>query len=287
MTVRAVYVTKTLQSKCPAKIHNSSQPSSPVHFGAFQPRGAWSVDENKRLWLNALWLLAVNSPPSPLGWPLLWTYELCRSAWRWETVQGLLIKYYSPLNGWRLASVGMLELNLPPGQMCVWVRLECLCVSVCRCERESREGRGCCTYTVNGVHVWGGQWRMYCGFMGRMCCSSSDVWAASHQSCYKTTHITCQLFFEALHLNRGKRILKCFGVMLRKDTSYFWNCNELVSPVHNKIMYSLLLLNNMGTAAHYIYEYLVSLHSELRKSGGRSTQVFKVDQCINTTVQKY
>lgn len=111
-------------------------------------RGAERLEDSVRtLWLNASWLLAVNSPPSPLGWPLLWTYEPCRSARRGETVRGLLIKYYSPLNGWRLASVGMLGLNLPPGQMC-----ECVCVceerqcrGVCWREGESREGRGCCT----------------------------------------------------------------------------------------------------------------------------------------------
>lgn len=109
-------------------------------------RGAERLEDSvKTLWLNALWLLAVNSPPSPLGWPLLWTYEPCRSAWRGETVQGLLIKYYSPLNGWRLASVGMLGLNLPPGQMCECVCEERQCGSVCWREGESREGRGCCT----------------------------------------------------------------------------------------------------------------------------------------------
>ena len=83
------------------------------------------------LWLNALWLLAANSPLSPLGWPLLWTYEPCHSVWHWEMVQGLLIKYYSPLNGWRLASVGML-VNLPPGQMCACIsKRACVCVCVC------------------------------------------------------------------------------------------------------------------------------------------------------------
>lgn len=106
--------------------------------------------EQEALWLNALWLLAVNSPPSPLGWPLLWTYEPCRSVWRWETVQGLLIKYYSPLNGWRLASVGMLGLNLPPGQMCVCVCKECLSMSMCK---EGRGGMGLLYMcpTVNGL----------------------------------------------------------------------------------------------------------------------------------------
>ncbi len=96
--------------------------------------------EREALWLNALRLLAVNSPPSPLGWPLLWTYEPCHSVWCWETVQGLLIKYYSPLNGWRLASVGMLGLNLPPGQMCVCV---CVCAweSVCVCVCVDMKGK--------------------------------------------------------------------------------------------------------------------------------------------------
>ena len=90
------------------------------------PRGAQhlSAEQQEALWLNALRLLAANSLLLPLGWPLLWTYDPRHSVWCWETVQGLLIKYYSPLNGWRLASVGMLGLNLPPGQMCV-------CVYVC------------------------------------------------------------------------------------------------------------------------------------------------------------
>lgn len=115
--------TKCNWSKKKAKYHNSTgsklkknaqqnsktnvQPNFPslhiplvrIHLGAFQSRGVCRGKAREAMWSNALWLLAVNSPPSPLGWPLQWTYELCHSAWRWETVQSLLIKYYSPLNG--------------------------------------------------------------------------------------------------------------------------------------------------------------------------------------------
>lgn len=143
-------------------------------------RGAERLEDSvKTLWLNALWLLAVNSPPSPLGWPLLWTYEPCRSGWGGETVQGLLIKYYSPLNGWRLASVGMLGLNLPPGQMC-----ECVCEErQCECVLTWRGKQG-----GQGLLYMGpplkmdcifARWWVFCGFTGRMLRCFFEVWAGS------------------------------------------------------------------------------------------------------------
>lgn len=126
-----------------------------------------------------LWEL--HSPRWPLGWPLLWTYELFCSVWRWEMVQALLIKYYRPLNGWRLASVGMLGLNLPPGQMCARTPVTVCKMCVWGYERKNREGgRGSCltrVCAVKGLHVRGGQRRMFCGFLGWICCSGAGVWA--------------------------------------------------------------------------------------------------------------
>lgn len=84
----------------------------------------------------------------------------------------------------------MLGLNLPPGQMCVRTLVSGVCVkSVCGYERENREGGrggGCYTRvcTVKGLHIWGGQWRMFCGFLGWIFCSGAGVWAGWwDQSC--------------------------------------------------------------------------------------------------------